>query len=70
MSTKPHFYCQELCGGPEATTLQEWEETRKLLIRLGDPNPPRRPAACQVQCDACINAVLDRQAQTRKLMKP
>lgn len=60
---EPNFYCQIKCG-EVGFSIEEWNESYKELEKLplteAEKDAILHPEPCKVQCDACINIVLDR----------
>ena len=66
-----NFYCKIACGDPDFS-IEEWNKAFHFCHDAGlnkaETDKILSPEPCKVQCEDCVNTVLDRQAETRKLM--
>ena len=65
-----NFYCQKRCGENDFS-IDEWNKDYKSLINSGmsesDINKILHPEPCKIQCDACINIVLETQKKNKEI---
>ena len=69
VTEKKNFYCQNLCGEVDFD-INEWNKAFQFCIDSGMNEKQMKeildPDGCKTQCNACINVVLDRQAENKK----
>jgi hypothetical protein len=53
-----NFYCIKKCGDPEFS-IKKWNELFKLGIE-------ENKTPCKIQCEKCMNIVLDTQIKNKK----
>ena len=71
---RKNFYCQRVCGEVDFS-IDEWNRKNKLCNDLNIEgierdrilNPDLFP--CEIQCDECINIVLDTQEKNKNKIK-
>lgn len=69
---KTNFYCKKVCGDPDFS-IEEWNKAFRYCEDAGIEGEARdkilhpEKFPCEVQCESCMNTVLDTQIKNKKL---